>query len=62
MCEGYGSRCVHVSVCVCYRASRYIPHLYIENNVTLGFLWCFQDKHYVAFVENALFKSPGDIC
>ena len=28
----------------------------------LGFIWHFQDMHCVAFVENALFKSSGDIC
>ena len=28
----------------------------------LGFLWCFQAMHCVAFVENALFKTSGNIC
>ena len=39
MREGYGSRsvCKWVSVCVCYRASCYIPVLYVENKVPLGF-------------------------
>ena len=60
MREGYGSRSVCESVC--YRASGYIPRLYVENNVPLGFLWRFQVMHCVAFVENALFKSSGDIC
>ena len=61
MREGYGSRSVCECVClsVCYG---YIPHLYVENKVPLGFLWCFQDMHCVAFVENALFKSSGNIC
>ena len=35
MCEWYGSR----SVCVCYCASCYIPVLYVENKVPLGFSW-----------------------
>ena len=64
--EGYGSRCVClcvcVCVCVCYHASCYIPLLYVEIKVPLGFIWHFQDMHCVAFVENALFKSFGDIC
>ena len=57
MHKGYGSRCV----CV-LRTSCYIPRLYVENKVPLGFLWRFQDTHCVIFVENALFKSSGDIC
>ena len=36
MHEGYGSR--SVCLCVCYRASCYIPRLYIEIRVSLGFL------------------------
>ena len=51
MRKGYGS-----CVCVCYRASYYIPRLYVENKVQLGILWCFQDMHCVDFIENALFK------
>ena len=68
MREGYGSRfvcvcvCVSVCVCVCYHTSCYIPHLYIDIKVPLGFLWRFQDTHCVDFIENALFKSSGDIC
>ena len=62
MREGYGSRSVSVCLSVCYHASGYIPHLYVENKMPLGFLWRFQDMHCVAFVENALFKSSGDIC
>ena len=54
--------CLSVRLSVCYRASGYIPRLYVENKVPLGFLWCFQDMQCVAFVENALFKSSGDIC
>ena len=27
----------------------------------LGFIWCFQDMNCVDFVENALFKSSGEI-
>ena len=64
MREGYGSLFVCVSVCmsVCYHASCYIPCLYVENTVPLSFLQRSQDMHCVDFVENALFKSSGDIC
>ena len=70
MHEGYGSHsmctcvCVCVCVCVCYRANWYIhvPRLYAGNKVLVGFLWRFQHMHCVPFVENALFKSSGDIC
>ena len=41
MRKGYGGCSVCVSVC--YRASYYIPRLYIENKMPLGFLWRFQD-------------------
>ena len=71
MREDYGSRsvCVCVTVCVpvhgvcvCYRASCYIPRLYVENRVPLGFL-CYSPRMYcVDLVENALFKSSGEIC
>ena len=54
--------CVYVCVCVCYHASCYISRLYNEIKVSLGFIWRFQDMHCVAFVENASFKSFGDIC
>ena len=50
-------------VCVCYHASCYIPRLYIEHKVPLGFLWRFQHNimYCVDVTENALFKSSGDI-
>ena len=50
-----------VSVHVCHYASCYIlvPHLYIESQMSLGFLCRFQCVHYVEFVENALFKSQA---
>ena len=51
-----------VCVCVCYRASCYIPRLYVENRVPLGFLCCSPRMHRVDFIENALFKSSGEIC
>ena len=51
-----------VCLSVCNRASCYIPHLYVENQVSLGFLCWFQRMHCVDFVENALFRSSGDIC
>ena len=56
---------------VCYRASCYIPRLYVESWVSLGFLCCFQRIYWVQmkhlaicvdFMENALFKSSGEIC
>ena len=58
---------VHVhsrwSTSVCkYRASCYIPHLYVESRVPLGFLCCSQRIYCVDFIENALFKSSGEIC
>ena len=58
MHEGYGSLCA----CVCYHASCYILRLYVENTVPLSFLWRSQHMYCVDFVENALFKSSGDIC
>ena len=60
MREGYSSRSVCVSVC--YHASCYIPRLYVENKVPLAFLWHFQRMYCVDFVENALFKTSGNIC
>ena len=63
MCKGYGSHSPYsVCVCVCYQASRYIPHLYAESLVPLGFLCCSQRMYCVDFVENALFKSYDEIC
>ena len=56
------SVCVCVCVCVCYHASYYIPRLYVENKVTLSFLWCVVDMYCVDFFENALFRSSGNIC
>ena len=43
MREGYGSLSGCLSVC--YQANCYIPSLYIENKVPLGFLWHFQHMH-----------------
>ena len=36
MRESYGSR--FVSECVCYRASSYIPSLYVQNEAANNFL------------------------
>ena len=45
MRDGYDSRSVCVCVCVClsvcYRTSGYIPCLYVESRVPLGFSWRF---------------------
>ena len=45
MREGYGSHSVCLCVCVClsvcYRTSGYIPCLYVESRVPLGFSWLF---------------------
>ena len=62
MREGYGSGlCVFVSVY--YRASCYIPHLYVESLVPLGFLLCCSQRMYcVNFIENTLLKSSDKIC
>ena len=66
MHEGYSSSfvcvCVCVCLCVCYHASYYIPHLYVEIKVALSFLCHFLHMHCVDLVENALFRSSGDIC
>ena len=70
MREGYGNRsvcvcvcvCLSVCLCVCYHANCYIPHFFVEIQVSLGFLCCFQRMHCVDFIENALLKSSGDIC
>ena len=60
MRKGYGNR--FVCVCICYRASYYIPRLFVESQVTLGSLWCFQPMHCVDFGEKALFESFRNIC
>ena len=60
MREGYSSH--PMCVPVCYWASCYIPRLYVESWVPLGFLCCSQHMHCVDFIENALFKSSGEIC
>ena len=62
--KGYGSRSVCLSVClsVCYLSNCHILGLHIENKVPLGFSWQSQHMYCVDFVENALFKSSGDIC
>ena len=55
--------CVCVCVCVfCYHTSCYIPCLYVEIKIPLSFLCHFLHMHCVDFVENALFKSYGNIC
>ena len=51
-----------VYLCVCYWASCYIPpYLYVESRVQLGFLCCSQRIVWI-LLENALFKSFGEIC
>ena len=62
MHEGYSSRSVCVSVYVCYHASCYILPFLVEDKVSLSFLWRFLHIHYVDLVENALFRTYGDIC
>ena len=68
MREGYGTHSVCVCVCVCvclsvcYHTNCYIPRLYVEIKVALSFLRHFLQMHRVDFVENALFRSYGDIC
>ena len=58
MCESYGNRSIGVCVSVCYRASCYISHVYIENWVPLGFSCCSQCMYCVDFID----KSYGEIC
>ena len=65
MREGYGSRsvCVCVSVCMCQLLRQLLyTCLYVANKVPLGFLRNFQGMYCVDFIENASFKSTGDIC
>ena len=56
--------CVCVCVClsVCYHASCYIPGLSDANKAPLGFSRHLQGMNCVDFVENASFKSSGNIC
>ena len=63
MRKGYSSHfvCVCVCVCVCHRSNIYLPRLYIESRVPLGFLCCSQRMYCVDFIENTLFKSSGKI-
>jgi hypothetical protein len=53
-----------VSVClsVCYHSNCHILGLYVENKAPLGFSWQSQRMYCMYFVENALFKSSGNIC
>ena len=61
MREGYGSRsvcecmCVCVCLSVCYRASCYIPGLYVESEAVLSFLYAFKDMCCMDFAENVFF-------
>ena len=49
--KGYGSRfmCMSVCLCICYHANCYIPNFFVEIQVSLGFLCCFQRMHCVDF-------------
>ena len=58
MREGYGNRCVCVCVCVCVSVTTLVATYRRKQ----GVIRLFQDMHCVAFIENALFKSSGDIC
>ena len=51
-----------VCLCVYYHTNCYIPRLYVEIKVALNFLCHFLHMQCVHFVENALFRSYGDIC
>ena len=62
MRKGYDSRSVCVCAYVCYHASCYIPGLYDANKAPLGFSRHLQGMNCVDFVENASFKSSGNIC
>ena len=52
-----------VCVCVCV-LPRQLLHtwLYDANKVSVGCLRHFQGRNCVDFIENASFKSSGDIC
>ena len=56
--------CVCTCLCVCYHmyTNCYMPHLYVVIKVALSFLCHFLHMHCVDFVEDALFRSYGDIC
>ena len=56
MHEGCHSHSVCESLCVCYHTSCYMPSLYIETKVLLGFLWHFQEMHCVDFIESTFSK------
>ena len=62
MRDGYSSRSVCVCLCVCYHTNCYILRLYVEIKVALSFLCYFLHMYFVNFVQNALFRSYGDIC
>ena len=57
---GYLCVCVCVCVCVCYHASCYIPRLYIENKVLLGFLWRFQDMDSLKMLCSKVLATFAD--
>ena len=66
MHEGCSSRsvlCVCVCVCVCYHTNYYVPRLYVEIKVALTwFPVSFSTQaDCVDFIENALFRSFGNI-
>ena len=60
MREGYSSR--FVCLCVCYRASGYIPGLYVQSEAAYSFLQAFKDIYCVDFAENVSFGRYGVIC
>ena len=62
MREGYGSRSVCVCVTVIMPAATYLVYLYDANKAPLGFSRHLQGMNCANFVENASFKSSGDIC
>jgi hypothetical protein len=62
--KGYDSRLVSVCLSVCYHSNCHILGLNVENKVPLGFSWQSQCMYCtcVDFIENASFKTSGDIC
>ena len=56
-----GSHSVGLCVCVCYRASCYIPLLYIESQVPLGFPRCSQCMYCVDLLKRLVKKFWWDL-
>ena len=52
---------MYVCMSVCYHEICYTLHLYVENKLSYGSLWCFQGFCRVALAKNGSFNSSGII-